>query len=208
MKNLSIFAAGAVSALVLGSGVAVGATGGSFILGRANSAGATTTLTNKSGTALTLASKAGTPSLKVSTPALVAKLNADLVDGKSAADFASAKAKSGYIDAQGEWMDVDDDGQVDFLVAVAQCPTGTVLTGGGFGDYTDAGQVFDSSPLGQNAWFVAVLGDPSADTGDDAEAYAICLNVRGGSITGSAPTARSGATGSDSLASKLRLKGH
>ena len=205
MKNLSIFACGAVSALVLGSGAAVAATGGNFLLGRSNGATATTVLTNSKGTALTLNAKAGTPALKVNTATLVANLNADRVDGKSASDFASAKSQTGYIYAEGQWVDVDEDGQVDVLVSVAQCPAGTVLTGGGFGDYTQAGQVFDSSPLGQNAWYVAVLGDPAVDDGSAAEAYAICMNLKGATIPGSQPTLRK--LGANGLAAKERVKG-
>ena len=67
------------------SGTAVAATGGSFLLGRKNSAGVTTTLTNSGkGAALSLKShKAKTPALRVNTKALVPNLNALLLGGST-----------------------------------------------------------------------------------------------------------------------------
>ena len=67
--------------VLLGTGSAVAATGGTFILGEQNSATTLTSLTNTSGTALKLTSKAGTPPLAVSNDTKVAKLNSDEVDG-------------------------------------------------------------------------------------------------------------------------------
>jgi hypothetical protein len=65
------------------TGTAYAATGGNLILGNANSANKTTSLTNTgSGPALRLATKNGsTPPLAVSSGAKVANLNADMVDG-------------------------------------------------------------------------------------------------------------------------------
>ena len=76
------FGMGVIMTLVIGSGTAYAATGGKFILGKSNSAGKTSTLTNKHGTALSLNSKAGTPSLKVNRTTKVPNLNADLIDGR------------------------------------------------------------------------------------------------------------------------------
>lgn len=70
-----------VAILLVGGTAATAATGGTFLLGRSNSATATTGLTNTAGTALSLASKAGTPPLKVNNSTKVARLNADYVDG-------------------------------------------------------------------------------------------------------------------------------
>ena len=65
MRSSITFVAGAATALVLGTGTAYAATGGTFVLGHANRAGTATSLTNPNGTALSLHSKAGVPSLRV-----------------------------------------------------------------------------------------------------------------------------------------------
>jgi len=64
-------------------GVTYAATGGTFLLGKSNSASTVTKLTNSKGTALSLVSKSGTPPLAVSNSAKVPRLNADLLDGTS-----------------------------------------------------------------------------------------------------------------------------
>lgn len=91
-RSTAALAAGAlVGASVIGYDLAgYAATGQSLILGRDNTAGATTTLTiTRSAPALSLKTKAGQPPLKVNRRAKVANLNADLVDGVSAADLQS-----------------------------------------------------------------------------------------------------------------------
>jgi hypothetical protein len=70
----------ALIVVVAGTGTAVAATGGTFILGKANSARTTTTLTNSKGIALTLKSPSGSPALAVNTTKKVARLNSDLLD--------------------------------------------------------------------------------------------------------------------------------
>lgn len=69
------------------SGTAYAATGGTFILGKPNTAKTVTSLTNSTGTALSLSSKAGTPPLTVSNGVQVPNLNASVVDGFSADSF-------------------------------------------------------------------------------------------------------------------------
>jgi hypothetical protein len=71
------------------SGTAVAATGGTFILGQSNSASSVTRLTNSEGVALSLRSPAGTAPLAVNRPVVVTNLNADMVDGRHAADLAT-----------------------------------------------------------------------------------------------------------------------
>lgn len=66
--------------IALSSG-AVAATGGALILGRSNTAGSTTSLSNTNGTALSLNSKAGTSPIRVNRSVKVKNLNADLLDG-------------------------------------------------------------------------------------------------------------------------------
>jgi hypothetical protein len=63
------------------SGTAVAATGGSFILGKSNSADTVSTLTSSSGSPLSLRSPAGSAPLRVNRSVKVERLNADLLDG-------------------------------------------------------------------------------------------------------------------------------
>jgi hypothetical protein len=63
------------------SGTAVAATGGTFILGKANSADSVSTLSSSVGSALSLRSPAGSAPLQVNRTVKVARLNADLLDG-------------------------------------------------------------------------------------------------------------------------------
>jgi hypothetical protein len=69
------------------SGTAYAATGGTFLLGKANTATTVTSLSNSKGTALSLSSKAGTPPLSVNSAVQVPNLNASEVDGYSAYSF-------------------------------------------------------------------------------------------------------------------------
>lgn len=63
------------------SGTAVAATGGSFLLGKANTADRTSTLTSSAGSALSLRAPTGSPPLQVNRTVKVSNLNADLLDG-------------------------------------------------------------------------------------------------------------------------------
>lgn len=92
MKRPSHSTVVAYVALVMAmSGTAVAATGGTFLLGRSNTAGGPTTLTNTgAGAALALkAHTSTTPALIVNTKALVPNLNANLVGGRTASDLRS-----------------------------------------------------------------------------------------------------------------------
>ena len=88
IRTTTAFAAGAVVALVLGTGTAYAANGGNFKLGGNNYESREASLNNSNGTALTLRSKAGTPSLKVNRTTKVPNLNADMVDGLSSGQIA------------------------------------------------------------------------------------------------------------------------
>jgi len=72
------------------SGTAYAATGGDFILGKANTATSVTSLTNKKGTALSLSSSSTTPPLKVSNSVQVPSLNASELDGDTSSAFLPA----------------------------------------------------------------------------------------------------------------------
>jgi hypothetical protein len=69
------------------SGTAVAATGGDFILGKANTATSVTSLTSTKGTALSLSSTSTTPPMTVSNSVQVPKLNASELGGHLASAF-------------------------------------------------------------------------------------------------------------------------
>jgi hypothetical protein len=69
------------------SGTAVAATGGDFILGKANTATTVTSLSNTKGTALSLSSTSTTPPMTVSNSVQVPKLNASELGGHPASAF-------------------------------------------------------------------------------------------------------------------------
>jgi hypothetical protein len=73
--------------LIASTGVATAATGGTFILGRGNSASSRTGLTSSSGTPLSLYAKAGYAPLLVNSATKVSNLNADKVDGLDSAQL-------------------------------------------------------------------------------------------------------------------------
>ena len=87
----------AAALLVVGVDYATfAATGDSLILGRANSADRTTTLTTKgSGPALSLQSRPGRPSLRVSSQAKVGSLNADRWTGETPLRWQPAPSPTG-----------------------------------------------------------------------------------------------------------------
>ncbi|HEX3824961.1 MAG TPA: hypothetical protein VHV79_10905 [Mycobacteriales bacterium] len=74
---------GVLCIVVSGIGVAVAATGGSLVLGHANTATATTTLSNSHGTPLSLKAKHGKPPLQVNSKTLVKNLNAARVGSRT-----------------------------------------------------------------------------------------------------------------------------
>ena len=87
------------------SGTAYAATGGNFVLGKVNTAGHVSTLTNSAGAALTLKSgdtgvpltltaPSGAAPLSVNSTARVTNLNADLLDGTNAAGLTSTAVGS------------------------------------------------------------------------------------------------------------------
>ncbi len=69
------------------SGTAYAATGGTFILGRANTANNVSSLANKHGTALSLSSARGKPPLTVNSSVEVPRLNASRLGGVPASGF-------------------------------------------------------------------------------------------------------------------------
>jgi hypothetical protein len=76
-----------IALFVAMSGTAVAATGGSFILGKPNTATTVTSLSNTKGTALSLSSTSTTPPMTVSNSVQVPKLNASELGGHPASAF-------------------------------------------------------------------------------------------------------------------------
>jgi hypothetical protein len=179
IRASSAFVAGAVVALVLGTGTAYAANGGIFRLGRSNSATATTTLTNSHGTALKLSSRAGQPSLRVNRTAKVPSLNSDLLDGVDSGKLArvttvGSVSGTGFVD-DNETPDPADDA----VIAFAVCPPGSQVVGGGGGDFTDDGTLYYSAPDAGDAWLVvSTTAGLDATNAANVEAYARCWNPR------------------------------
>lgn len=113
-------------------------------------------------------------------PAAGKAADADKLDGIDATSFALATAGTGYVSAVGAWSDFDADGFGDALIAVATCPAGSKLTGGGVDNFAVFGTgTLSNSPSG-NAWFGAALADQlNGDLASDVESSAICFNPRG-----------------------------
>jgi hypothetical protein len=181
-RSPGFFALGFVSALGLGGGVAYAANGGALLMGKSNVETTTTGLTNSTGTPLSLAAPAGTAPLRVNNTTKVKYLNVDLIDGVDSAAFALASGRTGIVVGTA----TDADGYVN----TAQCPGGTVATGGG-GYATEArdflaysGPDFNANgALIPNSWFAAATGD--------AYAWVVCYNPRGsvpGATSKIAPT--------------------
>jgi hypothetical protein len=181
-STLASFTAGALCMLVLGSGTAVAATGGKFILGHANSAAATSTLSNTKGTALSLKAPSTKAPLAVSNATKVTNLNSDKVDGLSSESLARTAGKTGSIHASGVLLDIDNNGQNDTIVAEADCPAGTKITGGGYSDYTASGVVLQADTLdapGQGYLVAVGIDETATESPDDVTVTAICYNPTG-----------------------------
>lgn len=179
IRTTTAFAMGAITAVVLGSGTAYAATGGTFKLGNANTASRTTTLTNAYGTALYLRSKAGRAPLTVNSKTRVPNLNSDLLDGRDSTGFAYSTARIGTVTATGQAFDLDSDGNPDAVSAIAQCPAGSQLVGGGGLDATVDGQMYWSAPSEDNRWVVASTTEVfDQDNIVNVEASARCWNPR------------------------------
>lgn len=191
-------AAVVVGVLVLGSGTAAAATGGTFTLGRSNTASTQTLLSNTgSGPVLALSTKTGQVPLAVSAAAGKAtNLNADRVDGLDGAGLALTSGGVGTISGTTSWADIDGDGTVDeVLDSFASCPAGSKVTGGGFESYTELAPSVNTAE--GNGWRVIAVALSSAETTYDTTdlvAFAQCYNPRGavpGAITGNALRAQS-----------------
>ena len=90
LRSLSPAAIAVTLALIVGgAGFADAATGGNFILGKANTETSTASLSNSKGTPLKLSAPANVAPLAVNGKAMVANLNANYLGGLSATDVQS-----------------------------------------------------------------------------------------------------------------------
>ena len=194
LNRPSVFIAGAVTALTLGGGTAYAANGGSFLLGRSNTATTATTLTNTAGTPLSLKAPTGYPPLAVSSSKTVPSLSADLLDGLTSASFLRSTGKA----ADAEKVDgingasialttgrtgvvYGSDTDVDHMAITARCPAGSLATGGGGAAEFEGDALAYSGPdfnetdgsLIPNSWLAM------DDTGSGATAWVVCYNPRG-----------------------------
>lgn len=212
ISRTASFGIGVVVTLVIGSGTAYAATGGTFLLGKSNSASSTTTLANSRGTALSLSSKAGTAPLKVNRATKVTNLNSDQLDGLDSSRFALTTGQSNTLRSEGAAViDADQDGTPDTVAAFAYCPAGTLMTGGGGEDYSSDGVLFVNAPFDRTSWWVvSTTADLSATNQQNVIAFVQCYNPRGGVAGGvfrattAAPTASQLAAATKLLARKHR----
>jgi len=115
-------------------GTAVAATGGTFILGKANTATNTTALTNSKGTALSLSSASTAPPLKVSSSVQVPNLNASELDGQTSAAFLPATgtaANSSELGGQPASAFLPANGTAANSSALGGTPASGYMQGGG-----------------------------------------------------------------------------
>jgi hypothetical protein len=139
---------GAGSLVAWGIGVADAATGGTFVLGRANSESSTATLTNTRGTPLSLKAKTGYPPLAVNSSKLVARLNAAKVGGLPASRLQrrltgsacptgiGSVATSGAVTCADDQLIFTSDGSFTVPAHVTHI-TGEIWGAGGGGGYAN-----------------------------------------------------------------------
>ena len=186
---MSKIAMGGMAAIVLVGGTAEAATGGSFLLGRSNTAGATTTLTNSAGTALRLNSPAGRAPLSVSNTTQIPGLNASYVGGKTAAQLQGATGPQGPIGQTGPQGPAGPSARRQIITSAygniggfAACPLGYQVVGGGYksnsGDIVSS-YVTDSFPsyniVDGEGWDVTT--SPPSGKVASGTVYAICLST-------------------------------
>ncbi|MDT4911004.1 MAG: hypothetical protein QOC66_132 [Pseudonocardiales bacterium] len=204
------FIVGFVAAIVVtGGGVAAyAANGGSVLIGRSNYGTAVTTLTNTAGTPLRLQAKSTAYApFSVNSPKMVTSLNSDMLGNWHGISYAfSAMAHTGNMTGTSDWYPVNGvpDPSSGIIVAVADCPAGTKLTGGGYDNGTSSGLTFDNAPSA-NSWYVFSDGDETAgDSPADVTAFAVCYNPRGAVVGAANPNAR---VAGPTLSPEMKAKG-
>ena len=112
------------------SGTACAATGGDFLLGKANTATSVSSLTNTKGTALSLSASPADPPLKVSNSVQVPSLNASELDGHTSSAFLPASGTAANSSELGGLpaSDYMTGGQIASDTATVASGTGAVVT--------------------------------------------------------------------------------
>ena len=165
-------------ALVI-SGAVAGAVGQALILGHSNSSGGSQTgLTanlssavlkvtqNGSGVPLSLVGPSDRPPLTVSSTRHVNNLNADRVDGKSAAAFLpSATYRT--------WQ-LHDVPPLQEANISASCDAGDVLLSGGFWNVNATTRLWDNYPADLDTW---VVGVTTGGFANNIRVYAVCADL-------------------------------
>jgi hypothetical protein len=160
MRRPSPATAISLAALVFAmSGTAVAATGGDFILGKANTAATVTSLSNAKGTALSLSSAATAPPLKVSNSVQVPSLNASELGGSPA---------SGFVQGGGTISDGRESLGVGGIAELASAPGSYILAICNSGP-ADNLQLVDSGNAETATWYNTGGVGQAALSHDDAQ---------------------------------------
>jgi len=194
MRRPSPATALSVAALVIAmSGTAVAATGGTFLLGRSNTATTVSSLSNSKGTALKLSSKHGTPPLTVGNSVRVPLLNASELGGIPASGFVTGgggtQAASQTISGVGE-------------VVLAGAP-GSRMLGECDGNSVKGAFLFVEQSGGSAVWWNSnVVSDSSASdvqvTPESMQDFAVMVQVTSGSAVSTYIATQTYNSGADS----------
>ena len=168
-------------ALAVGiGGVGYAATGGNFILGGANSANRTSTLTSTAGSALSLTAPSTTAPLAVSNSVKVSRFNADLVDGLDSSAF----QRKGAIVRVSAPTFTPSEGPIN-RQARANCAAGEHAVGGG-GHIT----ALTTDRLGEYYTFlvhsapITASGEPTGIDGTQAVGWLVEVTNTANALTG------------------------
>jgi hypothetical protein len=98
----------------------------------------------------------------------------------------TSKARTGAYDFYGEAFDLNDNGYTDTIAAVAQCPRGTQMTGGGGVDGTSTGWMVANAPMDHESWlFAVVVNEDVSESPEDLTASVVCWSASGRNLGGS-----------------------
>jgi hypothetical protein len=201
MKRSTLIAVSALTAaIVIVPTVATAANGGSWLLGRANTESATTTVTTSVGTPLSLNAQSGYAPLKVNSGTKVTNLNADKIDGLDSTSFLRSTGKavdadkvdgyhaSSFSMRSAKTGTIVHDGSIDYVGA--KCPTGTTISAAGGAPlygyalaYSGPDWDATTGAIIPNSWYVV------DDQGYAGYAYVTCLNPSGGAVPGAITSA-------------------
>jgi hypothetical protein len=169
----------AVAVIVAGTGLAGAATGGNFILGRANYESSKASLSNSAGIPLKLSAPSGVAPLQVSGKALVHNLNVQYVGGLDATAL-QATGGDGYTAPR---TDIAIDTAGELVAATGALPAGTYYVNATAYMYVAAGnvgancQLFTGSSIGWNIYFAQGGNDSQVGWIQAAETTAVAVTA-------------------------------